>query len=155
MYNILFVCYGNICRSPMAEMMFKDLIYKNNKRYLFSCASRSTSIEEIGNNIYPKAENILRLHNIQIENHKAKQITKDDYNNYNLIICFENRNKKDILSIIKEDKDNKVHLLGEYLDNREIADPWYTDDFDTAYNDISECLQSMFQILIEENSHEI
>ncbi len=150
MYNIIFVCYGNICRSPMAEMILKDLIYKNSKRYLFNCISRSTSIEEIGNNMYPKAIDILNKYNITIESHIAKQLKKEDYDKYDLIIGFETRNINDIKKIIGEDPYNKVHLLGEYLDNREIADPWYTDDFETAYNDINECIHSMYNKLVEE-----
>ena len=150
MYNIIFVCYGNICRSPMAEMIFKDLIYKNSKRFLFSCISRSTSIEEIGNDIYPKAKDILKKYNINIESHKATQLTKEDYNKYDLIIAFEERNIRDIKHIIGEDSYNKIHLLGEYLDNRQIADPWYTDDFERAFDDISKCVLAMYNKLIEE-----
>lgn len=71
MYKILFICYGNICRSPMAEMIFKDLIYKNNKRYLFSCASRATSMEELGNDIYPQAKKKLLEKGIKVERHIA------------------------------------------------------------------------------------
>ena len=150
MYNIIFVCYGNICRSPMAEMIFKDLIYKNNKRYLFNCISRATSIEEIGNNMYPKAIDILKKYNINIESHKATQLTKEDYKKNNLIIAFEDRNIRDINNIVGEDTDNKIHLLGEYLDNRQIVDPWYTDDFEKAYEDISKCVLAMYNTLVEE-----
>ena len=155
MYNIVFVCYGNICRSPMAEMIFKDLIFKNNKRYMFTCTSRSTSMEEIGNGMYPKAIDILNDNNIVIEKHKAQQLKKDDYNNYDLIIGFENRNINDILRIIGDDSMNKVHLLGDYLDGREIDDPWYTDDFITAYNDIYNCVIAMYNKLVEEEHNEI
>ncbi len=150
MYNILFICYGNICRSPMAEMIFKDLIYNNNKKFLFKCDSKATSMEEIGNDIYPKAKKVIEKHNVTIEKHYASQTKKEDYDKYDLIIGFETRNINDIKKIIGEDPYNKVHLLGEYLDNREIADPWYTDDFETAYNDINECIHSMYNKLVEE-----
>ena len=88
MYNILFICYGNICRSPMAEMIFKDLIIKNNKRYMLSCVSRATSIEELGNDIYPAAKRKLEQMGIQCERHKAIQVTKEDYNKYDYIIVM-------------------------------------------------------------------
>ena len=135
MYRVLFVCYGNICRSPMAEMIFKDLIYKNNKRYKLSCASRATSFEEIGNDIYPDAKKVLKKYNITIESHSAKRITKEDYNKYDFIIVMEDRNIKDILNIIGEDIDKKIHKILEYTDNDgNIEDPWYTGRFDYVYN---------------------
>lgn len=150
MYNIVFVCYGNICRSPMAEMIFKDLIIKNNKRYLLSCISRATSVEELGNGIYPDAKKILTTHNITIEHHIAKQITKDDYEKFDYIIVMEEQNKKEVLNIIGEDKKNKVHLLLEYTNEfRNIADPWYTGDFITTYNDINNGCNALFAYLIE------
>ncbi|HAB66624.1 MAG TPA: low molecular weight phosphotyrosine protein phosphatase [Firmicutes bacterium] len=157
MYNILFVCYGNICRSPMAEMIFKDLIYKNNKRYKFSCASRATSMEELGNNIYPAALNKLKEQNISIERHIAKQLTIDDYNKYDYIIAMEERNKKDILRIIKDDPLNKIHLLLDYTDNpHDITDPWYSGDFDTAFKEINEGCHELYNYLLnKENSNEI
>ncbi len=148
MFNIVFVCYGNICRSPMAEMIFKDLIYKNNKRYKYSCVSRATSIEELGNSIYPPALKKLQEMNITIEKHVAIQIKKDDYNKYDLIIVMEERNRRDLLRIIGEDKDNKIHLLMEYTSNlRTIEDPWYTGDFDTAYDLIYEGCVGLYNYL--------
>lgn len=157
MYNILFVCYGNICRSPMAEMIFKDLIYKNNKRYKFSCASRATSMEELGNDIYPEAIKKLEEKQISIERHIAKQITKEDYNKYDYIIVMEERNKNDILRIIKEDNYNKIHLLLEYTNNpHDISDPWYSGDFETAYNEIYEgCIGLYNYLLNKEENNEI
>ena len=149
MYNILFVCYGNICRSPMAEMIFKDLIIKNNKRYMMSCVSRATSIEEIGNDIYPQAKRKLVQMGVTCESHRATQVTKSDYDKYDYIIVMEERNKKDLLRIIGEDKDNKIHLLLEYTDNiKDIDDPWYSGDFDTAFNEINEGCIGLFNYLV-------
>ncbi len=149
MYNILFVCYGNICRSPMAEMIFKKLIYSNSKRYMFTCTSRATSIEELGNDIYPPVKEKLIKENIPIERHQAKQIKKEDYDNYDYIIVFENKNKKDLLNIIGEDSESKIHLLSEFTNSfKEIDDPWYTGDFDTCFNDINEGCKSLFNYLI-------
>lgn len=149
MYNILFICYGNICRSPMAEMIFKDLIIKNNKRYMMSCVSRATSIEEIGNDIYPQAKRKLVQMGVTCESHRATQVTKSDYDKYDYIIVMEERNKRDLLRIIGEDKDNKIHLLLEYTDNiKDIDDPWYSGDFDTAFNEINEGCIGLFNYLV-------
>lgn len=149
MYNILFVCYGNICRSPMAEMIFKDIIYKNNKRYMFSCVSRATSVEELGNDIYPSAKSKLLDKGITCESHKAIQIKKEDYKIYDYIIVMEERNKRDVMRIVGEDKDNKIHLLMEYTNNiKDIRDPWYTGDFDIAYNDINEGCIGLYNYLV-------
>ena len=148
MYNILFVCYGNICRSPMAEMIFKDLIYKNNKRYKYSCVSRATSMEELGNAMYPDALKKLEDMKIPTERHVATQLKKDDYNKYDLIIVMEERNKRDVLNIVGEDYDNKIHLLMEYTNNlRTIEDPWYTGDFDTAFSLINEGCLALYEYL--------
>jgi len=150
MYNILFVCYGNICRSPMAEMIFKDLIYKNNKRYKFYCASRATSIEELGNDIYPKAKEILKKNNIQVEKHYAKIFQKEDYEKYDFIIVMEEQNKKDLLKIIKEDEENKISFLLDYTKHpKEIADPWYTGDFVTAYEEIYTGCLGLYNYLLD------
>ena len=149
MYNVLFICYGNICRSPMAEMIFKDLIIKNNKRYMMSCVSRATSIEEIGNDIYPQAKRKLVQMGVTCESHRATQVTKSDYDKYDYIIVMEERNKRDLLRIIDEDKDNKIHLLLEYTDNiKDIDDPWYSGDFDTAFNEINEGCTGLFNYLV-------
>ncbi|MBE6145900.1 MAG: low molecular weight phosphotyrosine protein phosphatase [Firmicutes bacterium] len=149
MYNILFICYGNICRSPMAEMIFKDLIIKNNKRYMMSCISRATSIEEIGNDIYPQAKRKLVQMGVTCESHRATQVTKSDYDKYDYIIVMEERNKRDLLRIIGEDTDNKIHLLLEYTDNiKDIDDPWYSGDFDTAFNEINEGCIGLFNYLV-------
>lgn len=157
MYNILFICYGNICRSPMAEMIFKDLIYKNNKRYKFSCASRATSIEELGNDIYPQAKNKLIENGIKVERHCAVQIKKDDYENYDYIIVMEERNRRDVLKIIGDDYDNKIHLLLEFTKNtKDIDDPWYTGDFDVTYQDIYEgCIGLYNYLLSKEVNNEV
>lgn len=150
MYNIVFVCYGNICRSPMAEMIIKNMIYENNKRYLLTCASRATSIEELGNGIYPKAKKVLEENNIPVETHIARQFKKEDYDKYDYIIVFEEKNKTDLLGIISTDKDNKIHLLCEFDNNiNEIDDPWYTDDFDVAFKDIYSGCKSFYNYILE------
>lgn len=154
MYNIVFVCYGNICRSPMALMIFNDLIYKNNKKYMFNTSSRATSIEELGNGLYYESYNVLSKNNVTIEEHKAIQISKYDYNKYDLIICMEQRNKRDLINIFGHDNDNKIHLLMEYTDNnKDIDDPWYTRDFDLCYKEINEGCNGLFNYLIEKGDN--
>lgn len=157
MYNILFVCYGNICRSPMAEMIFKDLVYKNNKRYKFSCVSRATSVEELGNEMYPKAKKKLEEMGIVTERHCATLMKKEEYASYDYILVMEERNRRDLLQIIGEDMEHKIHLLLEYTDCvKDIEDPWYTDDFDTAYEEIYQGCLGLFHFLLEkEDTREI
>ena len=96
MVKVLFICYGNICRSPMAEMIFKHIVKENNKEEEFYIYSKATSREEIGNNIYPLVKDILLENNIDIEPHYADQMTKEDYNKYDYIIVMEQRNKIDV-----------------------------------------------------------
>lgn len=149
MYNILFICYGNICRSPMALMIFKDLVYKNNKKYMFNVNSRATSVEELGNGIYYEALNVLNKNNVTIEKHKAIQVTKEDYDKYDYIICMEESNRRDLLRIFGSDLDNKIHLLGEYTDGiGEIDDPWYTREFDRCFDEINEGCNGLFNYLV-------
>ena len=146
MINIVFICYGNICRSPMAEMIFKDLIYKNNKRYKMYCTSRATSFEEIGQDIYPEAKKVLEKHNITIEKHSAQTFAKEDYEKYTHIIVMEDKNKNDMLKIIGEDKENKIIKLID----KNIEDPWYTGNFEKVYEEIEKGCHNLFQKLILE-----
>ena len=155
MYNILFVCYGNICRSPMAEMIFKDLVEKNHKRFLFTCESKATSMEEYGNGIYPKAKKILEEHNVTIEKHTASTVKKEDYQKYNLIICMEEMNKEDLLSIFGGDPEDKIKLLLSFTGvDEEIEDPWYTDRFELVYEQIERGCKALFQTLVNDYQNE-
>ena len=131
MRKILFVCYGNICRSPMAEMIFKSL--SSNKEYF--CDSKATSTEELGSGIYPDARKKLEEKGIPVLPHVASQVTKEDYETYDEIYAMEEKNIRDLLKIFGTDKDHKIHLL---LENRNIEDPWFTRDFETAYQSILE-----------------
>ena len=119
----------------MALMIFKDLIYKNNKKYMFNASSRATSMEELGNGLYYEALNVLNKNNVTVEDHKAIQVKKEDYDKYDYIICMEEKNRRDLLRIFGNDKDNKIHMLGEFTNNiGEIDDPWYTREFDRCFN---------------------
>lgn len=156
MYNILFICYGNICRSPMAEMIFKDLIYKNNKRYMFTCTSRATSMEEIGNDIYPMARTELISNNVTIEKHRATQVTKKDMEDANYIIVMEDRNRRDLMRMFGDSYRDKIHLMTEYTDGKDIEDPWYTGEFKKVFIQIDEGCKALFNYLVnKENSDEI
>lgn len=135
MIKILFVCYGNICRSPMAEFIMKDLVkdYKDK----FHIESRATSRGEIGNPVYPPAKRKLKEYGISCDGKYSMQLTKEDYNNYDYIICMDYNNLRGIEYIIGEDCHNKVSLMMSWADEKkEVADPWYTGDFETTYNDI-------------------
>lgn len=147
--KILFVCLGNICRSVMAEMILKSILDEHNISdvYVDSCA---TSSEEVGNNIYPLALDKLLEKGIKVSNHVARKMIINDYDKYDLIICMDNDNKRSILRIIGDDTFNKVHLLSEYTGYvKEIADPWYTRDFEKAYNDIYDGCIHLFERVIK------
>ncbi len=151
MYNILFICYGNICRSPMAEMIFKDLVYKNNKKFMFNCESKATSIEELGNPIYPEAVNTLKKHNITIEKHYATKTTKEDYKRNDYIICMEEKNYYDLIKIYNGDPEEKIKLLMTFTKREEeIEDPWYTGRFEKVYEQIKEGCEALFDNLVND-----
>ena len=135
MIKILFVCHGNICRSPMAEFIFKDLVKEDDKE--FHIESRATSREEIGNPVYPPAKRKLKEYGILCDGKVAKQITKEDYEKFDYIICMDNNNLRNIRYVVGEDTYNKISLLMEWTgEKKEVSDPWYTGDFETAYRDI-------------------
>ena len=131
MIKICFVCLGNICRSPMAEYIMKDKIKKLGLENEIYITSRGTSYEESGNDIYPPAKKELDKHNIHYDRHRATRLENDDYDNYDYFIVMEESNIRRMNNIF-EDCDNKVIRL---LD-KDISDPWYSGDFDTAYKEI-------------------
>ncbi len=137
MIKIMFVCHGNICRSPMAEFIFKDMLKKCGRESEFIVASSATSTEEIwngiGNPVYPPAKSELAKHGISCEGKIAVQLKKSDYDKYDLFPCMDSRNVTNTMRIFGSDPDHKVRKL---LKNKDVSDPWYTDKFDVAYNDI-------------------
>lgn len=141
MIKILFVCLGNICRSPMAEFVFKDLVTKENLADQFFIASAGTW-GEVGMPVHRGTQNKLKQYNISTNGKIAAQLKKSDYNQYDYLIGMETKNIKDIQDIVGDDLQNKIYRLLDFSQNpRDIADPWYTHNFDKTYDDISEgCL---------------
>ena len=137
MTKILFICHGNICRSAMSEFIMRDMVEKRGLADNIQVASAATSREEIGNDMYPPAKRKLDKEHIPYTRRQARQVTKADYDEYDLLLCMEQYNIRNLRRIIPSDSEHKIHLLLDYTDNPgDISDPWYTDDFDTAYDDI-------------------
>ncbi len=153
MIKIMFVCHGNICRSPMAEFIFKDLINKKGISDKFFVSSCATSTEEIwngvGNPVYPPAKRELAKHNISCEGKRAVQLKKSDYEIYDYLIAMDTNNVRNIMRIIGSDKEEKVYKLMSYTSRGgDVADPWYSGDFETCYNDIYEGCCAFLEKLI-------
>lgn len=146
MKRILFICHGNICRSPMAEMIMKKLVSDARRTDEFFIESAAVSTEEIGNPIYPPAQRTLRQHGVPFTDHRARQVTRRDYDCYDLLICMDSYNIRWLNRIIPNgDPDGKVHLLMEYAGSvRDVADPWYTGDFEATWRD---CLDGCTRLL--------
>ena len=152
MIKILFVCHGNICRSPMAEFIFKDMVEKQGRAKEFFIASCATSTEEIwngiGNLVYPPAKAELAKHGISCEGKRAVQLRKTDYVNYDLLIAMDSNNLRNIHRMLGGDPQQKVRKLMDYTPRGgDVADPWYTDRFDIAYRDIEEGCQCLLEQL--------
>ena len=152
-YRIIFCCHGNICRSPMAEFIFKDKINSQGLNDRFYVESSAVSTEEIGNSIYPPAKRCLNAHGIPFDKEKtARQITRADYDRFDLIICMDRMNLRWLKYIIPNDPDNKVRLMMSYAgQDRDVADPWYTGDFETTYRDINLATDALLNELIRLN----
>lgn len=137
MTKILFVCHGNICRSPMAEYLFKHLAAQAGRSAEFEVASAAVSTEETGNDLYPPAKRTLTAHGVPFTRHAARQLTRADYAYYDRIICMDRSNLRLLRYIIGEDTAGKVSLLMEWSgESRDVADPWYTGEFEVTYRDL-------------------
>lgn len=137
MIRILFVCHGNICRSPMAEFVFKDMVNKRGLEDNFLIASAATSSEEIGNAVHYGTRNKLKKYGILVEGKYAVRLEKQDYEKYDYLIGMDQINVTNMRRIIGADPLNKLSRLLEFAgEHRDIADPWYTGDFDRTYDDV-------------------
>ena len=137
MIKILFVCHGKICRSPMAEFVMKDLVNKAGVAEQFEIASAAVSREELGNPVYPPARRKLAEHGIRCDGHAARQVTAQDYRYYDHLICMDRSNLHRLDRIIGSDVDGKVSLLLDHAGiHRDVADPWYTGDFEATWKDV-------------------
>lgn len=133
MIRILFVCHGNICRSPMAMFIMKKMVKDKGLENDFLIESAATSTEEIGNDMYPPAKRKLSEKNIPFIAHRARQIGFDEYDEWDYIFCMDGNNMRNLRHIICADPKQKIYKL---LDTKDVADPWYTRDFEQAYQDI-------------------
>ena len=155
MVKILFICHGNICRSPMAEFIFKHKAAERGVSHLFSVASAATSTEEIwngvGNPVYPPAKRELKKHGISCDGKRAVQVTKADYAAYDYLLCMDGNNIRNLLRILGSDREGKVRRFMEPTPRGgDVADPWYTDRFDVTYRDIDEGCEAWLDLLIPE-----
>lgn len=152
MKRILFVCHGNICRSPMAEAIMQHLIKENGLQDQYLAQSKATTQDALGRTIDPRSRRELEEHNIPYDHsHRASQMTAADYNDYEYLICMDEENFADMNRITGGDPKRKEHKLLEFAGSyRDIDDPWYTNDFDTAYKDIYKGCSSLIKKLKEE-----
>lgn len=151
MKKILFVCHGNICRSPMAEFVMKDLLKKAGLEFQFHIESVATSREEIGNPVYPPARRKLAEHGISCEGHAARQLTNQDYEEYDLLIGMDQANLRNMYRICGGDFSDKISLLMEHTDHPgDVADPWYTGDFEATWRDVLAGCRGLLKELTKE-----
>jgi len=148
MTRILFICHGNICRSPMCEFFMKDLVKKAGLEDQFEIASAATSTEELGCSVYPPARRIMAAHGIQCQGKTARQVTRQDYTRYDMLICMDQRNLRYLDRILGGDPEGKVSLLLEHAgQKRDVADPYYSGDFQATWDDVVEGCTALLEQL--------
>ena len=147
-HRILFVCHGNICRSPMAEFVMKDLVKKVGLEDEFYIESAATSTEEIGNEVYPPAKRKLAEHGIGCQGKTARQMMQRDYDRFDLLIGIDSWNLRNMNCMCGGDPEGKIHLLMDYTEKpRDVADPWYTGNFEATWRDVLEGCQCLLALL--------
>ena len=150
MIKVLFVCHGNICRSTMAQYVLQDMVNKGGLSDQFYIDSAATSTEEIGNGVHHGTRNKLREVGIPCGDHRARQMNRKDYDKFDFIIGMDKWNLRNMMRILRQDPEGKVSLLLDYSDSpRDIADPWYTGDFDVTYADVSEGCQALLDCILD------
>jgi len=146
--NVLFICHGNICRSPMAEFVFKDMVQRKGIADNFHIESAATSAEELGNPVHPGTVKILNAKEISCKGKRARQITINDYEDYDFLIGMDRHNLINMKRILGEDTENKMHLLLDFTSRKgDIADPWYTGNFEITYRDVVEGCEGFLSYL--------
>lgn len=149
MIKVLFVCHGNICRSPMAEFVMKSLAEQAGCADEFLIESAATSSEELGSPVYPPARQKLAEHGISCSGKYARKLRPDDYDAFDLLIGMDGANMRNMRRLFRGDAKDKLHLLMEYTDRPgDVADPWYTRDFDATWNDVLEGCTGLLRELI-------
>lgn len=149
-HKILFVCHGNICRSPMAEFVMKKLVGERGLENEFEIASAATSTEEIGNPVYPPARRKLAEHGIGCQGKTARQMTSDDYRHYDLIIVMDHNNVRNLRRLLGDDTEHKIHLLMDFSQRPgDVADPWYTGDFEATWRDVWDGCNGLLDSVIQ------
>ena len=150
MKKIIFVCLGNICRSPMAEFVMKDIVDKAGLGHEFEIASAATSTYEIGNPVYPPARQKLAEHGIDCKGKTARQITKRDYDYYDYIVAMDQSNIRNLKNMLNNDPQGKISLLMDYTSRpADVADPWYTGDFQATWDDVSEGCEALLKFVLK------
>lgn len=150
MFRIMFVCYGNICRSPMAEFVMKDYVKKMGNEKDFYISSSATSFEEIGNPVYPPAKRILNSHGINCDGKVAVKLKREDYENYDYFIIMDSINEKSIKLLFPFDNGKKIKKILDFTSNpHDIADPWFTGDFNLTYSEIVSGIIGLYKFLIK------
>ena len=146
MIRILFVCHGNICRSPMAEFVMKDLVKKAGREDEYYIESAATSTEELGNEVYPPAKRKLAEHDISCKGKTARQLTRRDYDRFDLLIGMDEWNIRNMTRMCGGDPEGKICMLMDYTQRPgEVADPWYTGDFEATWRDVLEGCQGLLE----------
>ena len=156
MIRVMFVCHGNICRSPMAEFVFRDLIDKKGLSDKFVVSSSATSTEEIwngvGNPVYPPAKRVLNSRGINCDGKRAVQLKKEDYYNFDYFVGMDGANIRNMHRILMGDPDKKIYKLLTFAGRSDdVADPWYTGDFETTFRDVSEGCNALLEYIINNN----
>lgn len=148
MKKILFVCHGNICRSPMAEFIMKDMVEKAGLQDEFYIESAATSTEETGNEVYPPAKRKLAEHGISCKGKTARQMKRSDYERFDLIIGMDEWNIRNMTRICGGDPEGKIRKLLDYTNRKgDVADPWYTGNFEATWQDVTEGCECLLKLL--------
>lgn len=148
--KIMFVCHGNICRSPMAEFVMKDIVKKEGKEKSFFITSSATTNEDIGSDIHYGTQEVLKAHGINNARHNAIRLTKEDSENYDYFIGMDDENIYDMKRILNSNAQDKIFKLMNFTDNnKEIEDPWYTGRFGKVYDEIKQGCEGLFEFIKE------